>query len=171
MLQFLQNLAYYMMVEVLEPNWHKLEEKLRTVATVDEVLRFHSGFLDKCLTECLLTNQHLLRSINKALVICLLFAENIERFIVRSRVDEEEAPAPSGETSRETPLTAQQRRQQRVRVESEHMRSTAAQADYVRLVRRFERSFDTSLASIIAFLRDKSNTHYDHHLANLGSAI
>lgn len=37
MLHFMQNLTYYMMTEVLEPCWHKLERKLATVKDVDEV--------------------------------------------------------------------------------------------------------------------------------------
>jgi hypothetical protein len=34
---FMQNFEYYMTVEVLEPNWHTMEAKLRTAVTVDEV--------------------------------------------------------------------------------------------------------------------------------------
>ena len=39
MMHFMQNFEYYMTVEVLEPNWHTMEAKLRAAATVDEVRR------------------------------------------------------------------------------------------------------------------------------------
>jgi gamma-tubulin complex component 2 len=49
-----------MVVEVLEPNFHKLKEKLLNrgegVQTIDEVMKAHNDFLDECLKECLLTD-------------------------------------------------------------------------------------------------------------------
>ena len=48
MLHFLHNFLYYMMFEVLEPNWHTLTERLKTVQTIDEVcmlpLRYELAF-------------------------------------------------------------------------------------------------------------------------------
>jgi gamma-tubulin complex component 2 len=37
MLHFFTSMAYYIMVEVLEPNWHQLEQALMQVTTVDQV--------------------------------------------------------------------------------------------------------------------------------------
>ena len=70
-----------MTVEVLEPNWHKFETKLRSVSTIDEVLRHHSELLDTCLKECLLTNQTLLRLLFRIFDTCSRFAEQIEQFM------------------------------------------------------------------------------------------
>ena len=56
MLHFVQNLVYYVTVEVLEPRWHEMSGKMKGVTTVDEVLRYHNDFLDCCLKESLLTN-------------------------------------------------------------------------------------------------------------------
>lgn len=61
MLMFVQQFAYYVTNEVLEPNWRRLESNLGKVTTVDQVLQFHSDFLDTCLKECMLTNAKLLR--------------------------------------------------------------------------------------------------------------
>jgi gamma-tubulin complex component 2 len=47
---------YYMQIEVLEPNMHKFKLALKQVKTVDEIITLHSGFLDDCLKECLLTD-------------------------------------------------------------------------------------------------------------------
>lgn len=61
MLIFVQQFAYYVTNEVLEPNWRRLESNLQKVSTVDQVLQYHSDFLDTCLKECMLTNAKLLR--------------------------------------------------------------------------------------------------------------
>ncbi|KAI9360948.1 gamma-tubulin complex component protein [Pilaira anomala] len=61
MLTFVQQFAYYVTNEVLEPNYRRLETNLTSISTVDQVLQFHSDFLDTCLTECMLTNSKLLR--------------------------------------------------------------------------------------------------------------
>ena len=50
-----------MMVEVIEPNWHKFEAAFRKVRTVDEVLKIHTDFVDSCLHECMLTDPRLVR--------------------------------------------------------------------------------------------------------------
>ena len=47
---------YYMQIEVLEPNLHKLKAQLRTVKTIDDVMLHHANFLDECLKQCLLTD-------------------------------------------------------------------------------------------------------------------
>ncbi|KAI9300938.1 gamma-tubulin complex component protein [Cunninghamella echinulata] len=64
MLAFVQQFTYYVTNEVLEPNWRHLESNLTKASTVDEVLQYHSDFLDTCLKECMLTNSKLLR-VNK----------------------------------------------------------------------------------------------------------
>jgi len=54
-----------MVVEVLEPNFHKLKNNLKKVKTLDEILKLHNDFLDECLKECLLTDQNLFRILTK----------------------------------------------------------------------------------------------------------
>jgi gamma-tubulin complex component 2 len=62
MLTFVQQFTYYVTNEVLEPNYRLLETNLTTsISTVDQVLQYHSDFLDTCLKECMLTNSKLLR--------------------------------------------------------------------------------------------------------------
>ena len=87
MLHFIQNLLYYMMVEVLEPRHHELEQNIQTTSTVDEVLLHHSEFLDTCLKECLLSNHELIKLLTKIMTVCLLFSEQIEHFTESNRVD------------------------------------------------------------------------------------
>ena len=74
MLNLIQNLSYYMSVEVVEPAWHTLAEDIASCSTVDthyiifselvfillkqvdEVLAKHGDFLNSCLHDCLLSS-------------------------------------------------------------------------------------------------------------------
>ncbi|KAL9879281.1 gamma-tubulin complex component 2 homolog isoform X2 [Glossina fuscipes] len=79
MMNAVQNLEYYMMVEVIEPNWHLFIQNMNKVENVDEVLSFHQDFLDSCLKNCMLTDTTTLnRSIFKMSNICLKFCEFIQ---------------------------------------------------------------------------------------------
>ncbi|KAH8294466.1 hypothetical protein KR018_008824, partial [Drosophila ironensis] len=80
MMNAIQNLEYYMMIEIIEPNWHIFIEKMKKVENVDNVLRLHQDFLDSCLKNCMLTeSSHLNRAIFKLCKICLNFCEFIQR--------------------------------------------------------------------------------------------
>jgi len=78
MLTLIQNLSYYMMVEVVEPAWHALVANLEKCATVDDVINKHNDFLDNCLHDCLLSSPHLLSTVKKLLGICAEFAEYMQ---------------------------------------------------------------------------------------------
>ncbi|XP_016977059.1 gamma-tubulin complex component 2 homolog isoform X2 [Drosophila rhopaloa] len=79
MMNAIQNLEYYMMIEIIEPNWHIFIEKMKNVENVDNVLRLHQDFLDSCLKNCMLTeSSHLNRAIFKLCKICLKFCEFIQ---------------------------------------------------------------------------------------------
>ncbi|KAG9219989.1 hypothetical protein CCMSSC00406_0006902 [Pleurotus cornucopiae] len=73
MLSFVQQIMCFATFEVLEPNWRALEEKLKKVTTVDQLLRDHVDFLDTCLKECMLTSSKLLRAYSKLILTCSTF--------------------------------------------------------------------------------------------------
>ncbi|GFN75493.1 gamma-tubulin complex component [Plakobranchus ocellatus] len=78
MLNFVQNFEYYMMSEVIEPNWHDFQQNMAKVSNVDEVLAFHGDFLDCCLKDCMLTSTELLRIVHKLLVVCVTFSNYVQ---------------------------------------------------------------------------------------------
>eukprot|EP00497_Spongosphaera_streptacantha_P000339 TRINITY_DN1211_c0_g1_i1.p1 TRINITY_DN1211_c0_g1~~TRINITY_DN1211_c0_g1_i1.p1 ORF type:complete len:188 (+),score=38.41 TRINITY_DN1211_c0_g1_i1:232-795(+) len=84
MLSFLQNVLYYMMVEVLEPNWVKLEEALRhQCTTVDEVLKAHMECLDNTIRQCLLSSQSTLKLLFKLLRMCTIFSNQVKQQVIK----------------------------------------------------------------------------------------
>ncbi|KAL9547650.1 hypothetical protein MBANPS3_006068 [Mucor bainieri] len=80
MLTFVQQFAYYVTNEVLEPNWRRLEANLKNITTVDQVLQYHSDFLDTCLKECMLTHSKLLRIFHKLTSSCMAFTMQAEKY-------------------------------------------------------------------------------------------
>uniref|UniRef100_A0A8C1K9K5 Gamma-tubulin complex component n=1 Tax=Cyprinus carpio TaxID=7962 RepID=A0A8C1K9K5_CYPCA len=73
MLNFVQNIQYYMMFEVNEPTWHIMENNLKSASNIDDVLCHHTSFLDNCLKDCMLTNPELLRIFSKLMSVCVMF--------------------------------------------------------------------------------------------------
>lgn len=97
MLNFVQNLQYYMMCEVLEPNWQQLEQGLRSVSNIDDVLLMHNDFLDKCLRDCMLSSREVLTTMSRLLAICISFTRHIQMAGTRG---EEEMVEGEGSESR-----------------------------------------------------------------------
>ncbi|KYQ93408.1 spindle pole body component 97 [Tieghemostelium lacteum] len=83
MIHFLQNLQYYMMLEVLEPNWAKMKTRIEQSKTVDDVVKLHNEFLETCLTECMLTDNRLVSILMKFMSLCIIFS-NFTNQMVRT---------------------------------------------------------------------------------------
>ncbi|XP_044592328.1 gamma-tubulin complex component 2-like isoform X2 [Cotesia glomerata] len=86
MLDCIQHLEYYMMVEVIEPNWQTFINKMSKVTNIDDVLTVHQDLQDSYLKECMLTDPELLSSITGICNICLQFCNFIEESKTKSIV-------------------------------------------------------------------------------------
>ncbi|KAA8917741.1 hypothetical protein TRICI_000049 [Trichomonascus ciferrii] len=75
MLLFVQQVLYFCTMEVIEPNWSKLESNLLDAKTVDSLMEQHVYYLDTCMKECMLTNQKLLKLQAKLFMACRMFGE------------------------------------------------------------------------------------------------
>jgi gamma-tubulin complex component 2 len=150
MLHFLQNFVYYMTVEVIAPRSHQLMEDLEAAQDIDEVLMVHERFLDTCLKECLLASQDLLRILTKLTTTCLLFADQMEKFMASTadgvRRDPREA---SGAAARSASLHR--------KVQADVLLAEISHETYVRMIAKFSDAFDTQLAEFLDKLWNDSN--------------
>uniref|UniRef100_A0A8C2YK26 Gamma-tubulin complex component n=2 Tax=Chinchilla lanigera TaxID=34839 RepID=A0A8C2YK26_CHILA len=89
MLNFVQNIQYYMMFEVMEPTWHILEKNLKSASNIDDVLGHHTSFLDNCLKDCMLTNPELLKVFSKLMSVCVMFTNCMQKFTQSMKLDTE----------------------------------------------------------------------------------
>ena len=74
MLNFVQNLSYYMMVEVIEPSFHAFISKVDSQTQVDDLSREHTHFVEGCLKDCMMTQKAALHFMVTLLQLCLDFA-------------------------------------------------------------------------------------------------
>ncbi|GAA6030912.1 hypothetical protein JCM8097_008932 [Rhodosporidiobolus ruineniae] len=81
MYDFIQQMFDFAVSEVLETRWAELGARMRTVGTVDQLLRDHDDFLNTCTNECLLTNEKLLELFHQKLFnTCYVFANYTASF-------------------------------------------------------------------------------------------
>jgi len=158
MYHFMQNLSYYMMEEVLEPNWHEFESKLAGLQTVDQLLEYHSAFLDKCLKACLLTNLPLFKLLRKIMDLCVMFCQNIEKF--SSSISVSDSPAVVGRDVLKS-------RKARLAIEAEAMRTGVSHPRYTMMVSKVSAKFEDRVGEFMRFLAEKCSSAVDSHLANL----
>ncbi|XP_054164433.1 gamma-tubulin complex component 2-like isoform X2 [Oppia nitens] len=75
MLNFVQNLEYYIMLEVIEPTFHQFLEYVQTkVSSVDDMMKSHEDYIQKCLRDAMLTSGELLKAIVQLLRLCIVFS-------------------------------------------------------------------------------------------------
>jgi hypothetical protein len=96
MLHFLQNLSYFVSVEVIEPHWHEMAQKLRSATSLDDVISAHTFFLDVCMSESLLSSSELLKLLTKLVTLCLIFSDQISKAIHDHRLPEDELDKRAG---------------------------------------------------------------------------
>lgn len=78
MMNAIQNLEYYMMIEVIEPVWHSFMQQLAKAKNIDDVVKYHGDFLDICLKNCMLTHPDLLKRLVNMCNVCVNFCQFIE---------------------------------------------------------------------------------------------
>ncbi|XP_012273660.1 gamma-tubulin complex component 2 isoform X2 [Orussus abietinus] len=98
MLDCIQHLEYYMMIEVIEPNWLTFINKMSKVSNVDDVLSVHQDLQDSYLRQCMLTDPDLLGCIRSLCAVCVEFCDFME-------MDSSSHSKLSGSTFEETIVT------------------------------------------------------------------
>ena len=144
-----------------------------------QVLICHTEFQDTCLKECLLTNQDLLKVLTKLMTTCLLFGEQEAKFLSSVAIDEKhmgEAVTSMSSTDKKDKRDKKdgkrgskqsgrapnmELRRTRIRVQSNHIRQVASQADYKRMITQFGQNFDVRLREFLKMLLERSQ--YDFH--------
>lgn len=169
MLHFLQNFVYYMTLEVIGPRSHEMHTGLAEVKDMDQVLNLHERFLDTCLKQCLLASQDLLKILTKLMTTCLLFADQMKRFISSSR-DAARSVPPSSSSSSASGAGAGGAVRRKGGGPSVHSAGKAAQESYIRhevghpafqsMLSKFEETFNAQLREFLERLWTDSNRRH-----------
>lgn len=163
---FCKNYVYYIVVEVLDPNYHKFKENLMKVKTVDEILELHNTFLDECLKECLLTDQNLLRILIKIFNCCFFLSRIIQKYT--NSIQEEDAVMKAKSIVLEEAKIGSEAyceyRKKRIQAESQATKRTITEKSYKSMIDKFTTTFDTHLKQFMTAIK---SSHYDPYITNL----
>jgi gamma-tubulin complex component 2 len=171
MLHFIQNFIYYMMLEVIEPNWLSMMKEIRNQETADDLINLHDKFLHRTMEDCLLTNPALFKSLAKIISTCLTFSEQMKRFfettgiardkknakfkresVGRRKQPHDEVAGSKGLTDRGSEREEHKaRRQKQASVIERELKNDTFQ----RMVKRHEEVFDDNVDEFMGKLRTK----------------
>ncbi|XP_055416995.1 gamma-tubulin complex component 2 isoform X1 [Bubalus kerabau] len=177
MLNFVQNIQYYMMFEVMEPTWHVLEKNLRSASTIDDVLGHHASFLDGCLKDCMLTNPELLRVFSKLMSVCVMFTNCMQRFTQSMKLDSELGRLTLEHGTMQGPPTEAERAEERTRKElarkclAEHVDAPQLASSFEATINKFDKNFSAHLLDLLARLSVYSTSDCEHGMASVISRL
>ncbi|KAH9500248.1 Gamma-tubulin complex component 2 [Bulinus truncatus] len=171
MLNFVQNFEYYMMFEVIEPNWHTFQENMAKVTNVDDVLAYHSDFQESCLEECMLTSTELLRIVHKLLVVCITFSNYVQR-VSQSTMMESELERLRDSTLQYTKTNRQrkedmEKKKMAIKVLTEHVDQVLADENFEQTIQTFDSNFTQYLLKLLDKIMDENTKTYEHKLFNI----
>ncbi|EDV26389.1 uncharacterized protein TRIADDRAFT_23299 [Trichoplax adhaerens] len=176
MLHFVQNYQYYMIFEVIAPNWHVLEEKLLLVSNIDELLEHHNDFLDRCLEECMLTNPELLKIVSKLMLVCVTFTNWMNRFSHSVEVDSRITEVTGQNLSRSMignagksigGMQALEERRVTTKIVSEHIDQLIGSDEFERSIDNFSKNFLKQLIDLLDRVGELGVINYQQSIINI----
>uniref|UniRef100_A0A665VRI8 Gamma-tubulin complex component n=1 Tax=Echeneis naucrates TaxID=173247 RepID=A0A665VRI8_ECHNA len=169
MLNFVQNIQYYMMFEVMEPTWHNMENNLKTASNIDDVLCHHTSFLDNCLKDCMLTNPELLRIFSKLMSVCVMFTNCMQRFTQSMRLERlslEQGTVDGPPTQSEHTEEAEKKRPT-TKFLVEHVDAVQSDAGFEAAISKFDNNFSMLLLDLLDKLSIYSTNDCEHSMISI----
>ena len=174
MLHFIHNFIYYMMLEVIEPNWLNMMQAISKEETTDDLINLHQKFLERIMEDCLLTNAALFKSLAKIMSTCLTFSEQMRRFVETTGLCDDKkiakikraAVACRPKATAAALSTQRQERQARLQKQANLIARELKNDTYKRMISRHEEVFDDNLDDFMWKLRTKVG-HQSQIITNL----
>ncbi|XP_078284741.1 gamma-tubulin complex component 2 [Rhinoraja longicauda] len=173
MLNFVQNIQYYMMFEVMEPNWHIMENNLKSASNIDEVLSYHTSFLDNCMKDCMLTNTVLLKIFSKLMSVCVMFTNCMQRFTQSIKIDSEMMRLTLEHGTMKGPPTQSERAEEAEKKRltkkfvAEHVEALHSASGFEGTINTFDNNFSTNLLDLLDRLSISSTNDCEHSMINI----
>jgi gamma-tubulin complex component 2 len=197
MQHFVQNLINYMTFEVVESNWLEMLSTIdasedtfssQKEQTVDDLLNIHDRFLQKTIDACLLRNPTLIKSLVKLLNTCLLFSDQMKKFMdttriyddsfhlaaekrgavqrnLNQRVFSKSSTAPDKKKLRRALISVKEERDILHQRQTRRVGREICSESYKRMIRRFEEVFSADLSAFMIQLNSHTSSGI---VANLG---
>lgn len=165
MLNFVQNFEYYMMFEVVEPSWHVFETNMMSVSNVDDVLAYHTDFLNNCLKDCMLTNPQLLKIVHKLMMVCVTFSNFIQRLGYTTEVQMDNILDTKNRGSDRQ--LGPDKHKLKTKVVSEHVDELLRNENFERTIGNFDANFSRLLLELLEKIMDFSTSNDGAKLLNI----
>uniref|UniRef100_A0A8C7DEK6 Gamma-tubulin complex component n=1 Tax=Oncorhynchus kisutch TaxID=8019 RepID=A0A8C7DEK6_ONCKI len=173
LLNFVQNIQYYMMFEVMEPTWHIMEKNLKSASNIDDVLCHHTSFLDNCLKDCMLTNPELLKIFSKLMSVCVMFTSCMQRFTRSMKLGRElnrlslEHGTMEGPPNQSERTEEQEKKRLTSKFLAEHVDALQSDSCFEATVSKFDSNFSTLLLDLLDKLSVYSTNDCEHSMINI----
>lgn len=169
MLNFVQNIQYYMMFEVMEPTWHIMENNLKTASNIDDVLCHHTSFLDNCLKDCMLTNPELLRIFSKLMSVCVMFTNSMQRFTQSKRMERIslEQGSMDGAATQGDHTDEAEKKRLTTKFLAEHVDGLQSDAGFETTISKFDSNFSLLLLDLLDKLSIYSTNDCEHSMISI----
>lgn len=169
MLNFVQNIQYYMMFEVMEPTWHLMENNLKTASNIDDVLHHHTSFLDNCLKDCMLTNPELLRIFSKLMSVCVMFTNCMQRFTQSKRMERIslEQASMDGATAQGDRTEEAEKKRHTTKFLSDPVDALQSDAGFEATINKFDTNFSLLLLDLLDKLSIYSTNDCEHSMISI----
>ena len=89
MINFIQNLIYYLFNEIIEPNYIQLIKNLENAKSMEDVINYHDKFLDSCINEGLIIDG-LKGKLNDILNCCYYYCHLISQYTNSIKIKSQE---------------------------------------------------------------------------------
>ena len=89
MINFIQNLIYYLFNEIIEPNYIQLIKNLENAKSMEDVINYHDKFLDNCMNEGLIID-NLKGKLNDILSCCYYYCHIILQYTKNIKMKSQE---------------------------------------------------------------------------------
>jgi gamma-tubulin complex component 2 len=154
---FIRHMQSHLASQVIEQNWQYFLSRMSNTTTVDELLEFHTDFLDTCLKQGMLTNAKLLKLFGKLFHVCIVFTHYMDRFVRLFLVDGYE-PSIGDRAShiRHTTLP-----------HPSQIERLVADESFDRTITKFEENFTHHLRLLIDGLHFYSSADCEDHMLGL----
>lgn len=187
MVHFVQNLIYYLMHEVLEPQWLEMEAFIFKYdgtkdETIDDIVNVHTRFLNQALEACLLTNRNLVRSLTKLMKTCLLFSDQMKLFMKATKISDDKNDVANEKqkvvqrtlndrrdsrrflvdqkTLQKTIQNSRMERKERIQRQTARVEHEIKGESYPRMISRFEEVFSKNLRDFMSQLTQSDDLYH-----------
>mmetsp|Transcript_53743 Transcript_53743/g.60077 ORF Transcript_53743/g.60077 Transcript_53743/m.60077 type:complete len:203 (-) Transcript_53743:235-843(-) len=189
-----------MTIEVVESNWLEMLSSIdapkdtfsnQKEQMVDDLLNIHDGFLQKTVDACLLRNPVFIKSLMKLLNTCLLFTDQMKRFMDTTRIYDDSinlaaekrgavqrnlnerasllsSTAPDKKKIRRTLMSMKEERDILRQRQTRRVGREICSESYKRMIRRFEEVFNADLSAFMIQLNTQTTSEI---IAKIGKRL